>query len=114
MSDPVTNVEIEDILSSIRRLVSDEDRSDETQEKGEENRLVLTPSLRVHAPEDADEAGDEQAAPEADAADVQEDIATEPADDSASDDIQPLESDAQDDGEAGGLRARIAALEESV
>jgi len=114
MSDPVTNVEIEDILSSIRRLVSDEDRSDETEDKQDDDRLVLTPSLRVHAPGDADEPDDDQAAPEADAADVQEDIATEPADDCASDDAQPPESDAQDDGEAEGLRARIAALEESV
>ncbi|MTJ04957.1 MAG: hypothetical protein FH759_09735 [Sediminimonas qiaohouensis] len=114
MSDPVTNVEIEDILSSIRRLVSDEDRSDETEDKQDDNRLVLTPSLRVHAPGDADESDDDPTAQEADAADVQEDIATERADDYASDDVQPPESDAQDDGEAEGLRARIAALEESV
>lgn len=60
MSDPVTNAEVEDVLSSIRRLVSDdikpnrtphatgtaqpEDAEDENQEP---ERLVLTPALRV-------------------------------------------------------------------
>jgi hypothetical protein len=53
MSDPVTNIEIEDVLSSIRRLVSNgpqgrgakpADRPAETQS---EDRLVLTPALRV-------------------------------------------------------------------
>ncbi|WP_026757986.1 hypothetical protein [Sediminimonas qiaohouensis] len=115
MSDPVTNVEIEDILSSIRRLVSDEDRSDETEDKQDDNRLVLTPSLRVHAPGDADESDDDPTAQEADVADVQTGAETEPQEENVSDDdVQPPESDAQDDGEAEGLRARIAALEESV
>ncbi len=56
MSDPVTNVEIEDVLSSIRRLVSEGDkpRKDaaqqlETAPKAPE-RLVLTPALRVDEP----------------------------------------------------------------
>ena len=59
MSDPVTNVEIEDVLSSIRRLVSSDGRRAEapaTSGDGaaasappspEADRLVLTPSLRV-------------------------------------------------------------------
>jgi cell pole-organizing protein PopZ len=65
MSDPVTNVEIEDVLSSIRRLVSDDTHirpvawgdsaaKDRTGELGalaasgsEVGRLVLTPALRV-------------------------------------------------------------------
>ena len=51
MSDPVTNVQIEDVLSSIRRLVSEETRL-ETRTKPEgtprtNDRLVLTPALRV-------------------------------------------------------------------
>ncbi len=50
MSDPVTNVEIEDVLSSIRKLVSDDPRPSEkgpsaAQETSE--RLVLTPDFRV-------------------------------------------------------------------
>jgi len=50
MSDPVTNVEIEDVLSSIRRLVSTEDRPGKSgAEAGTSapDKLVLTPSLRV-------------------------------------------------------------------
>lgn len=64
MSDPVSNAEIEDVLSSIRRLVSVDDRPDlsaaeqpdpsETMDAdrshgGAGNRLVLTPALRVDA-----------------------------------------------------------------
>ncbi len=50
MSDPVTNVEIEDVLSSIRRLVSTEDRpgkSGADAAASAPDKLVLTPSLRV-------------------------------------------------------------------
>lgn len=52
MSKPVTNVEIEDVLSSIRRLVSNGqiDRIPEASGEwadAEADRLVLTPSLRV-------------------------------------------------------------------
>ena len=53
MSDPVSQAEIEDVLSSIRRLVSDDGRSSGPAapaavqaEAG--SRLVLTPALRVH------------------------------------------------------------------
>ena len=62
MSDPVSNAEIEDVLSSIRRLVSVDDRDDtqsgegretsetgatETAQGGRDDRLMLTPALRV-------------------------------------------------------------------
>ncbi len=49
MSDPVTNVEIEDILSSIRRLVSEDGgpRHPLPREAKRVERLVLTPALRV-------------------------------------------------------------------
>lgn len=58
MSDPVTNVEIEDVLSSIRRLVSEDARPKLRDEpakavkepgnrQGKPERLVLTPALRV-------------------------------------------------------------------
>ncbi len=72
MSDPVTNVEIEDVLSSIRRLVSDGDKSRardsnaETEAEGSAeaapdaaedaatapDRLVLTPAFRVAEDDD--------------------------------------------------------------
>ncbi len=49
MSDPVTKMEIEDVLSSIRRLVSNghQDRNATLPRALHEDRLVLTPSLRV-------------------------------------------------------------------
>jgi hypothetical protein len=64
MSDPVTNVEIEDVLSSIRRLVSNgrEDSSAasapmDMPKKEPANRLVLTPSLRVDERQSDDTSG---------------------------------------------------------
>jgi len=74
MNDPVTNVEIEDVLSSIRRLVSEDARvrpvgwqaepvaaAAEAAPVAEAGRLVLTPALRVT--EDAEHEAD---VPEAD------------------------------------------------
>lgn len=64
MSDPVTNVEIEDVLASIRRLVSDEhgdeSRRDATVE-AKADKLVLTPALRVATTEDAPQRSPEEA-----------------------------------------------------
>ncbi len=60
MSDPVTNLEIEDVLSSIRRLVSEEGRSEARAEvvkpARSTDRLVLTPALRVAESLDEDDA----------------------------------------------------------
>ena len=48
MSESVTNVEVEDVLSSIRRLVSDDKRpSVAVISEPSNDRLVLTPALRV-------------------------------------------------------------------
>ena len=54
MSDPVANVEIEDVLSSIRRLVSAEERADRRDARAprddaslQDARLVLTPAQRI-------------------------------------------------------------------
>lgn len=61
MSDPVTNVDIEDVLASIRRLVSggaEADRINPERLKGQE-RLVLTPSQRVDGEDGAPSADDE-------------------------------------------------------
>ena len=53
MSDPVTNAEVEDVLSSIRRLVSEDKRPLQAQKPISTNdRLVLTPALRVADPVD--------------------------------------------------------------
>ena len=48
MSDPMTNSEVEDVLASIRRLVSDDKRTEaEPVQKPANDRLVLTQALRV-------------------------------------------------------------------
>jgi hypothetical protein len=49
MSDPVSNADIEDVLSSIRRLVTDDGRAAEVPSTAPvaSGRLVLTPALRV-------------------------------------------------------------------
>ncbi len=47
MSEPVTNVEIEDVLSSIRRLISDEGVAKRSAAGSMTDRFVLTPALRV-------------------------------------------------------------------
>lgn len=71
MSDPVTNVEIEDVLASIRRLVSEDVRVRPMQPvaapaaKPVSDRLVLTPALRVMETQDEAE---EASAPEAETA----------------------------------------------
>lgn len=48
MSDPITNIDIEDVLSSIRRLVSEQPAQ---QERTLRSKLVLTPDCRVSAQE---------------------------------------------------------------
>ena len=53
MSNSVTNVEIEDVLSSIRRLVSEEGRPHHGATPQAAERLVLSPALRV--PEDEED-----------------------------------------------------------
>ncbi|MEO0503466.1 MAG: hypothetical protein AAFZ14_09075 [Pseudomonadota bacterium] len=64
MSDPMTNAEVEDVLSSIRRLVSDDKPAEpEPEAPAAPDRLVLTPALRVTD----EEAVAEDAAEEADA-----------------------------------------------
>lgn len=72
MSDPVTNVEIEDVLSSIRRLVSNDSKPDNPAPDpapAEPDKLVLAPSFRVDnaAPATEETAADEAAADEASA-----------------------------------------------
>lgn len=65
MSDPVTNVEIEDVLSSIRRLVSADDRDTDTHQQAadpalrpQEAKLILTPAQRIDEPQEDPDAGD--------------------------------------------------------
>ena len=71
MSDPVTTAEVEDVLSSIRRLVSEDKRPLQPAETPQQaERLVLTPALRVQDDHPKNDSGevDIQSAFEADSA----------------------------------------------
>lgn len=71
MSDPLTSHEIEDVLSSIRRLVSDDlrpaartDTGPSPRAAGEETgKLLLTPALRVVSAAPSDVGGERDAVP---------------------------------------------------
>ncbi len=57
MSEPVSNSEIEDVLSSIRRLIAESPGNGEqgrTSRPGAPDKLVLTPAFRVLEPEKAE------------------------------------------------------------
>lgn len=122
MSDPVTHAEIEDVLSSIRRLVS-EDSSSEDAAPQPAARLVLTPALRVQ--EGGRKPAPEPAAPAASSETAAASGAPEPvlngvagritADDAALKDAvpehaAPEETPGDEPEDAGGLdRATLAA-----
>ncbi len=85
MSDPVTNAEIEDVLSSIRRLVSEDTRNVSRVKPDDappvRQRLVLTPSLRVsERPEPEPEPGPDSALV---LAPIEEDVALPAPDEAA-------------------------------
>lgn len=67
MSNQVTNVDIEDVLSSIRRLVAEGDHKNKAvpkpspSEDAAPDRLVLTPNFRVSEPEAAESSHDTDA-----------------------------------------------------
>lgn len=116
MSDPVTNAQIEDVLSSIRRLVSEDTRQNLRPARPErpaarpapaEDKLVLTPALRV-----ADPVEPRPAEP----TEQDEQVAAEAAFQPVEADDQPLElSDAfqveelswEDDGDAVEIEAEL-------
>ncbi|MBY6066871.1 hypothetical protein KUW17_08970 [Leisingera aquaemixtae] len=104
MSDPVTHAEIEDVLSSIRRLVSEDGRGQPAAPEPAA-RLVLTPALRVQepAPGGNGPAGAGDAAEEA-AADPVLQPAEEP----------PLAGDDESQADAGGAEASGAGLSSSA
>lgn len=91
MSDPMTNTDVEDVLASIRRLVSDNGRPGSASvQQPPSDRLVLTPSLRVPEGEDADEVGfEDEIEIEADEA-----IADAFDDQDGADDLQGTDDDA--------------------
>ena len=126
MSDPVTNIEIEDVLSSIRRLVSSDERPVKSQVKSAEvafdkgsvsvgnadpseaaqdepDKLFLTPSLRVDAPTFVAESADQVSEPSLQESDLSDDNQA----DEVPDEGAPL-------GRANELKARVAEFEEVV
>lgn len=103
MSDPMTNVEIEDVLSSIRRLVSEQPMAPERAKHG---KLVLTPAFRV-------ETVQEEAAPVI--AEVQAEVQAEEAVTAPPPEVlapEPVEAPAPDDDLS--LEDRITELEHAV
>lgn len=102
MSDPVTNAEVEDVLSSIRRLVSEDKRPVQAQRadrnsavaEQKKDRLVLTPALRV-----MDDDASQPSFPTADAS-----AATE----------TNLWDDASDDGDARGVELQSLVSEDDL
>lgn len=127
MSDPVTNVEIEDVLSSIRRLVADgrdlsspEEAADTTVTKAKPH-FVLTPALRVAEPDSVAQSFEERVDSETGPTDEQEleQAATfvAPAPLLLTPDAQadePLVHDAMSSEDRATLEAKIAELEEVV
>lgn len=123
MSDPVTKVEIEDVLSSIRRLVSSDERPKPAEPGAvaspvEKDRLVLTPALRID-----DAAQDPRLhVPGQDDHMDEVDAATQPSGDEDADVQSAASVDEPDTSFTSGrsrdakaeLKARVAELEEVV
>lgn len=101
MSDPLKQMEIEDVLSSIRRLVANGSEQQRTPSPAPEKpaapeRLVLTPAQRIEVVEDP--------APEAEVV-AKPEVAVEP---------QPVEAPEADMWEEISLEDRIAELEAAI
>ncbi len=88
MSEPMTNVEIEDVLSSIRRLVSEDFRTAPGSQPRAAEKLVLTPALRVVSDNDD--------------SDTPEDLATVITSEAAAAVVESALSSAQDEWEPDG------------
>ena len=133
MSDPVSNHDIEDVLSSIRRLVAQGDprrptpvanaptplRSEEPAKEevsappAPTDRLVLTPAFRVSVPTEEVQA----AQPDPVATDMRSVDAvaqTEESDAPDTQDDQPIPASVQSSSERASLEATIAQLEAAV
>ncbi|MDF1803070.1 hypothetical protein [Thalassovita sp.] len=110
MSNPVTNADIEDVLSSIRRLVSEDARPQAAPEKVDGmDRLVLTPALRVMESERPEEVTSGEAVE--DCSDVSEDQVPEEMPRPELLETHELVDLNQDDTGRRNLEARIAELE---
>jgi len=102
MSNPASKVEIDDVLSSIRRLVSESDAEPGKDVPSIGDKLLLTPAFRVHDNKEKDRLGSVGTAPNAEISektdqDCQDDEASMelvdrvvPADDSKVSDAEPV------------------------
>jgi hypothetical protein len=120
MSDPVTNAEIEDVLTAVRRLVTSggETRHDEAP-SGRIGKLVLTPAFRVDLDETPEPSADPDPAPRDPNASSLESLVQDAigADHDAPAQAQPAEDDSvreEDSGDDMSLEDRIAELEAVV
>ncbi len=119
MSDPMSNVEIEDVLSSIRRLVSENamrhrpaaEPERRTVEPSAQDALVLTPSLRVEAPaQEPEQAEAAEADPHPSSNDAADDApGQEPAAADFDLDDEAFPEEPQEEGDP--LQSRIEGLE---
>lgn len=136
MSDPVSNHDIEDVLSSIRRLVAQGDpkrvptaaneptllhpgpittpsKAEDSIETGRFERLVLTPAFRIpDSPKDEPTVGEHDDVPATKSLDAV--IKTPESDTIPTKDSRPLPPPAQSPAERESLEATIAELEAAV
>ncbi len=122
MSEPVSNAEIEDVLSSIRRLVSGEidassaNENKETAKPAPVAKLILTPAFRVSEPKDMAEQSDESA--ERDSVEKTGPLtfrhASEGVEEKPAQEIGNEPEQVQDDAQVSSLENTIAELEAAI
>ncbi|WP_299611725.1 hypothetical protein [uncultured Tateyamaria sp.] len=118
MSDPMTNTEVEDVLASIRRLVSDDTRAEpEAKTAARSDRLVLTPALRVTEESDVTDThshDDDVADVEDVAAELEETAASASLDENSEDEAEHSEAEAIDEFELSHHDPALEASADSV
>jgi len=122
MSEPVSNAEIEDVLSSIRRLVSGEidassaNENKETAKPAPVAKLILTPAFRVSEPKNMAEQSDESA--ERDSVEKTGPLtfrhASEGVEEKPAQEIGNEPEQVQDDVQVSSLENTIAELEAAI
>ncbi|MCI2399057.1 hypothetical protein [Aliiroseovarius subalbicans] len=103
MSEPVTNAEIEDVLSSIRKLVSESATLDDegSEPTASSEKLVLTPAFRVNETPEVEEVASEEDAEtdHEDQGEVHEGVPSETSEEHRGDDWSDGHHVPQDEGE---------------
>lgn len=112
MSEPMTNIEIEDVLSSIRRLVSEDSAA--ARSKARPTPLILTPALRIAEPPTAAVASGAESVPAPDAGSTDATAQDEPEQETAAlpDAVEfaaEADPDESPDGQADGQDLPLSA-----